>query len=394
MKEKKMNDLKLYGQEHILSFINELNDNEKNELYADINKIDFKLMNSIYKNSFTDEKIDINDYSPCNSVYGTRLSDISDSTHMVKNGEYAITLMAGGNGSRLGFNGPKGCVLVGNKSLFQIYIDKLLDIYRKYGVYINLYIMTSSLNNNATINFFKFNNYFGYNKRNIKFFIQDDLPILDKSGKILLRNKNHILFGPNGNGNVFSALKKSNLLNDMKMKGIKYVLFMGIDNPLVNMVDFNLLEIMIKENYGVVTKTILKKDDNDMGGVFCKYKGSPSIIMKENMTKEINNIKMNGEYVFRDTNILYHVISYDNLVKFSNIKLRYHKAFKKNNYMDLSGKYITPLEPNSYKFEQFIYDAFLYADDMLLYRVDESEFMPIKNKDDLDNANKYFEMEW
>ncbi len=387
MIKKKINDIKLYNQEQILTFLNELSNEEKEELYSDINKIDFKLMHDLYINSYKDESIDFNKCSPCKIVSKSIMNDKNNAINLIKNNQYAIVIMAGGNGSRLGFNGPKGCVKIGNRSLFQIYIDKLLDIYKQYGIYINLYIMTSSLNNADTVKYFKDNDYFGYNKKNIKFFIQNDLPILDTSGKMLLKDKNHILFGPNGNGNVFYSLKRDNLINDMKMKNIKYVLFMGIDNPLIKLVDFDLLEIIIRNNYELVCKTIFKKDDNDMGGVLCLYDGKPFAITTDYVTVETNNIKINGEYAYRDKNILYHVLSLKNVIDFSNLKLRYHRAYKKNNYMDLNGNYVVPLKSNSFKFEQFIFDAFKNEDDMILYRVDESEFMGIKNKDDLEKAN-------
>ena len=388
---KKNNDISKYNQEQILTFYDELNENDREELCNDINKIDFKLMNDLYINSYKDEPVNINNYSPCKYINKCELDDISDSINLIKNNEYAIIIMAGGNGSRLGYDGPKGCVKVGNRSLFQIYIDKLLDIYKKYGVYINLYIMTSSINNEATIKHFEDNNYFGYKKKNINFFVQGELPILDKEGKILLSSKNHILFGPNGNGDVFNSLKKNGLLNDIKMKNIKYILFMGIDNPLTNLVDFNLLEIMIKEKCGLVSKTILKKDVSDKSGVLCKYNGKPAAITTDDVSDDISNVKINDEYAFRDKNILYHVISFDNLYKCCNVKLRYHRAYKKNNYMDLNGNYVIVNEPNSFKFEHFIFDAFSHLDDMLLYRVDDTEFLPIKNKDDLEKANKYFD---
>ena len=393
MRFRKLKDISKYNQNQILTFEDSLSEEEKNKLYEEIDKIDFKLMDSLYRNSFFDDVINIKDYSMCTIINKTKLDDISNSVNLIRNNGYAIVIMAGGNGSRLGFDGPKGSVKVGNKSLFQIYIDKLLDVYKKYGVYINLYIMTSSLNNNRTIEFFEDNDYFGYNKDYIKFFIQKDLPILDTSGKILLKDRDHILFGPNGNGDVFDALRRNGLIRDMVFRNIRYVLFTGIDNPAVNLVDFDLLEIILKNRYGLVNKTIFKNDTNDMSGVFCKCKGRPSMLSTDDLTKEMMDYQIDGEYAFRDKNTLYHIISLSNIIKFSRKKLRYHRSYKKSNYMDLKGNIVEVTKPNTFKFEQLIYDAFYYADDMILYRVDESEFMPIKNKEDLDRVNKYFEVE-
>jgi len=127
-----------------------------------------------------------------------------------------------------------------------------------------------------------------------------------------------------------------------------------------------------------------------MEGVFCKYKGRPSVLSKDNMTKEINNIKIDNEYAYRDKNIVYHLMSCKSVVYFSKIKLPYHRAYKKNSYLDHDGNLVIPDTPNTFKFETFIYDAFSYAKDMLLYRVGKEESLPIKTKEDILKVEAYF----
>ena len=392
----KLNEcLKLYDQEHLLKFYNELSFSEKLQLKKDIKNIDFDMMNKLYKNSFFDEEIDINKISPLNCIHDLSKKDVDKYSkvgeEIVKNNEYAIVIMAGGNASRLNIDYPKGCIEIkinnNNISLFELYINQLKEIYKKYNVYINLYIMTSSLNNKKTINFFKDNNYFNYPKENIKFFKQDNLPILDIKGKILLKNKYSIVFGPNGNGDVYKSLKDNKLIKDMEDKNIKYVLFSTIDNVLTNLIDFSFIGATIKNKYNLSSKTLLKKDENDKNWVFCKYNNKPYMIPTSYINSNINNKKDNvNNYLYRDKNITYHLISLDYVKKFSTIDLKYHRAYKKNNYMDLNGKFINIDKQNSFKFERFIFDAFEFADDMLLYRIDEKEFCTIKNDEDIEKV--------
>ena len=217
--------LNYYNQQHLLTFYNELNNNEKINLLNDIKKIDFKLMHDIYVESYKDEDVNVNNISPLKCI--TNIDNKKDNyqiigEELIKNNEYAVVIMAGGNASRLGISYPKGSLElnINNKkiSLFEMYINQLKEIYNKYQIYINLYIMTSTTNNMQTITFFKEHNYFDYPKDNIQFFIQDDLPILDIEGKVLLKEKDKVLFGPNGNGNVFKSLLNSGYINDMKKK--------------------------------------------------------------------------------------------------------------------------------------------------------------------------------
>lgn len=390
------NNLINYHQEHLLTYVKELDRESLDELANDISKIDFKLMNKLYLNSFKNTPFDLSKCEPCPHIK-EKVTITDNAIKLIKNNGYAICIMAGGNGSRLGYNGPKGCVKLKIKdkelSLFEIYLNKLKEIYSKYKVYIPIYIMTSTINNKETIKFFEDNKYFNYPKNKIKFFVQDNLPILSESGKILLKDKSHILFGPNGNGNVFQSLKKNKLLKNMQKQKIKYVLFMGIDNVLAKPVDLNLLEIIIKNNYPLVSKSITKLKDTDMSGVFCKYNGLPSVIGGDYITKEINNLKDSNGYMYRDKNAVYHIIEINEIKKYANIDLEYHRAHKKTKYLDLLGNYIEPDKPNSFKFERLIYDAFKYTKEMYLYPIKEDEFMHIKTKEDLIKVETYLNKE-
>ena len=359
-------NLKRYNQEHLNVYLKDKN------VKKQLDKINLRKMHKLYLNSYKDKKINIKKITPLKVVKkNNKYKELG--INLIK--RYAIVIMAGGNGTRLGFNGPKGCfeLNIDNHfiSLFELYIDQLKKIINDYNIVIPLYIMTNSDNYNETINYFKQKNYFNYPKEKIKFFIQDELPILDIKGKLVMKDKHNILFGPNGNGDVFRSLKKYHLIKDMKKNNIEYVLFVNIDNILNNLVDFNFIGNTIYNNYKLASKTIKLKDKKEW--VFCKYKNHPFMLPNQYLNNEL--IK---KYYYK--NISYHLIHIDLIKKFSKKRLPYHRAYKKNKYIGSENKL------NSFKFEKFIFDAFYYSKDMLLYETDESEFYPIKGIDSIRKA--------
>ena len=388
-----MVNLKKYGQEQILDFYNELDDTKKKELEKQIDAIDYEKVNDIYKKSYID---DITDMKKVSSLTIVTKDDIKNKNEVNKLGEdvirkneYAVVFMAGGFGSRLGLNKPKGCLELNvNKkkiSLFEIFINRLKEANKKYNSNISLYIMTSTTNNKATVDFFKKNNYFNYD--NINIFTQDNFPILDVNGKITLKSKSEILMGPNGNGDVFGALKRTNMLDDMKNKGIKYVLFSTIDNVMSNIVDTLFIGEMIDKKYSLATKTVMKVDENAKDWIFCKYNNKPYMLQTHELTSEITNAKdKNGDYIYRETNITYHLIDIDLVEKFSNLDIRNNREYKNNKFLNKNGNKIRTSKKNSFKFEKFIFDAFYFTDDMLLYRINRNEFCPIKTIEDVTKA--------
>ena len=334
-------------------------------------------MTKLYASSFKDENIDVSKISPLNVIKkNNKYKDIG--IDLIKKGEYAVVIMAGGNGSRLGFDGPKGCFEfnINNRfvSMFETYIEKLKKIIVEYNIVITLYIMSINSNYNRTIDFFEKNNYFYYPKDKIKFFIQNDLPILDTSGRIVLKDRDNILFGPTGNGDVFKSLKRAKLIDDMVYNNVKYCLFISVDNILNELVDFNFIGTTIYNNYKLSSKTIKLGDKREW--IFCKYKDRPFMLPSRYVNKKLN--------IPFYKNISYHLIHIDLIKKFSKLKLPYHRAYKKYNYIGSMNCL------NSFKFEKFIFDAFYFYFDMLLYEVDESEFYPVKRICDVDQVTKLY----
>ena len=392
--------LNYYHQSHLLKFYKTLNKMQKQELKNDIKKIDFKLINSLYVNSYKDDLFDVSKVSNLKCIYDIndkdRKSFCQTGKNIIINNEYAIVIMAGGNASRLGLDIPKGTLELNikgkMKSLFETYIGQLKSAHKKYGVYISLYIMVSTLNREKTIDFFENHKYFDYPKDKIIFFTQGNLPILDVKGKIILSEKHHVAFGPRGNGDVFNSLENNGLIKKMKQDKIKYILFTTVDNILTKLVDPCFIGSTVDLGYDIGTKTLLKEDEQSKNYVFCKYNGHPSMIPSQYITPEVTNAKDDdGNYIFRDINITYHMISLSFLDKISKIEFGYNRTYKKNKYVDDDGIIIEPSSPNSFKFEKLIFNSFKYADDMLLYRVKNDEFLPIKNKEDIKKVEEYFQ---
>ena len=192
-----------------------------------------------------------------------------------------------------------------------------------------------------------------------------------------------------GNGGVYKALKNSRMIDDMKQNNIKWVFICGVDNIMANMIDLSFIGLTIDRNVQIASKSIAKSYPEEKVGVFCKRDGKPSIIEYIELSEEmIYSKNENGDLVYGDANIVSHLLSIEAIEKIAINDLDYHVAVKKNAYIDENLQEVIPEEPNSYKFEAFIFDGFKFLDDMAVYRVKrEEEFAPIKNKDGTDSPD-------
>lgn len=259
--------------------------------------------------------------------------------------------------------------------------DDLKRINDKYNVIIPWYIMTSEDNQKETIQFFSNNSYFDYQKEKIKFFNQDKLPLVMKNGNLFLQEPYLVKEASNGNGNVFKSMKKNNIINDLENNNIKWISFGGIDNILLKNCDPLFIGLTIDKNCEIASKSIFKTNPLENTAVYCRKDNKITILDYSDITLEISESKdENGMYLYREANMLSHLMSIDAVKKASNIELPYHRAFKKNAFVNDEGMKQVPDSPNSFKFENFIFDAFTYFDDMVLLRVNENEeFAPIKD---------------
>ena len=388
--------LKKYDQEHILNNYENLSEENKQKLINQILTIDFNQIKELYEStkkevSFANDKIEPIDYVDKSVLSKQELESYDKlGEEEIKKGKYAVVTMAGGQGTRLGHNGPKGTFKLGlenDKSIFEILIDNLKENNKKYNVIIPWYIMTSRENNEQTENFFKENNYFGYDKNAITFFKQGELPMCSEEGKLLIDESGIIKEASDGHGGIFESMRKNGIISDMKNKGIEWAFIGPVDNVLVKMVDPTLLGLAIQKNVLAAGKSVVKAGPTEKVGVFCKRNGKPGVVEYTEITTDLAEARdENGELKFGESHINCNLFNVNAIEEVSNKKLPYHSAHKKAKYIDENGKLVVPEKPNAYKFESFIFDAFDMLDDMAILRVKrEEEFAPVKNAEGNDS---------
>ncbi len=385
--------LKKYGQEHLLNHYDTLDDKKKEELLKEIQEIDFELVNELYNNT-KEKKINNSDkITPISYLDKFKLNDKykyyeAIGKKAIKEGKLAAVTMAGGQGTRLGHNGPKGTYDIGldsHKSLFELLSDNLKEEGKKYDVIIPWFIMTSRENNKDTVEFFEKHKYFGYQKnKNIFFFEQGELPMIDTEGKILIGEDGLIKLAADGHGGIYESLVKTKMTNKMRELGVEWVFIGGVDNCLVKMVDPVLMGIAIDKKVTVACKSVVKANPHEKVGVFCKRNGKPNVIEYSEITDEMAEATdENGELLYGESHILCNLFSIDAIERMGAEPLPYHVAYKKAKYIDKDGNLVVPDSPNAYKFEAFLFDAFGEVDDMAVLRVKrEEEFAPVKNSDE------------
>ena len=385
--------LKKYGQEHLLNHYDSLDEKTKEELLTQIANIDFELVNELY-NSTKEKKTNTNDeITPIDYLDKFKLKEQykyyeAIGKKAIKEGKLAAVTMAGGQGTRLGHNGPKGTYDIGldsHKSLFELLSDNLKEEGKKYGVIIPWFIMTSRENNKDTVEFFDKHKYFGYQKnKNIFFFQQGELPMMDTEGKILIGENGLIKLAADGHGGIYESLVKTKMTDKMRELGVEWVFIGGVDNCLVKMVDPVLMGIAIDKKVTVACKSVVKANPHEKVGVFCRRNGKPNVIEYSEITDEMAEARdEDGELLYGESHILCNLFSVSAIERMGAEPLPYHVAFKKASYLDKDGKIVKPDSPNAYKFEAFLFDAFGEVDDMAVLRVKrEEEFAPVKNSDE------------
>lgn len=401
--------LKQYKQEHIINLLNKLEEKQKEELIEQINNIDFHQIMELYEN--TKKEIEIKENKIESVAYldkekltksdKERFDELGERS--IVSGQYAVVTMAGGQGTRLGHTGPKGTfkldVYGKGKYLFEILAENLKEANKKFNTIIPWYIMTSKENNDETQEFLEKHNYFGYDKNSVMLFKQGELPLVNTEGKMLIGKNLKIKEASDGNGGVFTSLRITGMLADMKERGVKWIFIGGVDNAILKMADITLLGMAIDKDVQIASKSVVKANPHERVGVFCKMNNHPKVIeyseLPEKMAEEVDE---NGELKYGESHIMCNLFTIDAIEKISKEPLIYHSAFKKNSYIDENGKEVIPEEPNSYKFEAFIFDAFELFDDIAILRGKrEDDFAPVKNKEGVDSpktAKELYEKYW
>ena len=398
-------------QDKVIKILNKAGEKDKERLVNDVLKIDFEQIDKLYKKATKKPEILEKKLEHLKYVDKYKISEDEKNNYsylgenIIKNNQYAVVTMAGGQGTRLGHKGPKGTfkldVKPQAKSLFQILAEGLIKANKKFHVTLPWYIMTSTENNEETVQFFENNNYFGYPKSEVMFFMQGNLPLLFTDGNLVVDKDYSIKVASDGNGCIYKAMKQDGVLADMEKRGIKWIFIGAVDNALLNMVDPILLGLTISEDNQIASKSIAKKDPTEKVGVFCKANSIPSVIEYSELPTNMAELRdEKGELLYGEAHIMCNLFTIDALKKIAEKELEYHVANKKTNYLDENGEFIEVSEPNAYKFEAFIFDAFNFFDDISILRGRrEEDFAPVKNKTGNDSPetaiklyNDYFKL--
>lgn len=391
-----MEKLKKYGQEHVLKYYAELPEEQRNTLIEQIDRTDFTVIGQAAETGKRGTIAPIKAMTiPEIDMGRERFERIG--MEAVKAGKLGAVLLAGGMGTRLGSDAPKGMYDIGISKpvyIFQRLIENLMKVVEKAGNYIQLFVMTSEKNHDATVGFFKEHDYFGYDKDYIAFFKQDMAPAADFDGKVYMEAKDSIATSPNGNGGWFLSMKKSGLLELVEKRGIEWLNVFAVDNVLQSIADPVFAGAVLEGGYSVGSKVIRKVNPQEKVGVMCTEDGRPSIVEYIELTEDMLTQKdENGEYAYNFGVILNYLFKVDKLVNLLERKLPYHKSAKKIPYINEAGELVKPEEPNGYKYEQFILDMIQLLDSCLPFEVvREKEFAPIKNKTGVDSVESAREL--
>lgn len=375
---------------------NSVEENEK--LKAELEKIDWSVLEHIERRETVNER---GVFAPLEAVEISEIEERREEFETLgkgalKEGKVGAVLLAGGQGTRLGLDRPKGMLNIGvdrELYLFEQLIRNLMDVTDEVGAYVPLYIMTSNINNQDTIDFFEKYSYFGYPKDYIKFFVQEMEPACDYQGRVYMESDTKVAMSPNGNGGWFGSMVNAGLLSDIKERGIEWINVFAVDNCLQRIADPLFIGATIAYGCESGAKVVKKAAPDERVGVLCTEDGRPSIAEYYEMTQEMATArKENGDLCYGFGVILNYVFSEKKLEEIADARMPIHVVEKKIPYMDETGSFVKPEVANGYKFETLVLDMVHMMEDCVPYEVDRNrEFAPIKNLhgvDSLDTARE------
>lgn len=385
--------LEKYGQEHVLKYYDELSEAQKEALLGQIAATDMSILDSCRHREELAKKGVI---SPLAAM---QLSEIKEKEEeftkigldAIRAGKVGAVLLAGGMGTRLGSDNPKGMYNVGltrELYIFECLINNLLEVVRQADTWIHLFVMTSDKNNDATISFLKEHKFFGYQEEYVHFFEQEMAAATDYSGKIYLEEKGKLSTSPNGNGGWFISMKNAGLLDFVEKQGIEWMNVFAVDNVLQRIADPCFVGATIEKNCTVGAKVVRKNAPDEKVGVMCLEDGRPSIVEYYELTEDLMNARdENGDPAYNFGVILNYLFYVPELIRISDRQLPLHIVEKKIPYLNEAGELVKPEAPNGYKFENLVLDMIHQMSSCLPFEVvREKEFAPIKNKTGVDSV--------
>jgi len=396
--------LKGVGQEHVYHFYDQLDAGQKAELDRQVADIDWKLVRQLMDTVVLHpqalklpENIQPAPYFPHRpsdpDLQNLYRQARQRGEELMKKNQVATFVVAGGQGTRLGWAGPKGtfpATPVKNKPLFGCFAEFIQAFQKRFSCTIPFYIMTSTANHADTVDFWKKNNYFGLSASNVILFSQDMLPAVGLDGKVLLETTGSLALSPNGHGGSLLALAKSGALADMARRGITQISYFQVDNPIVRCADPLFIGLHDLEKAQMSSKMLPKVAPKEKLGNFCLVDGKMSVIEYSDLPDELAEQRLaNGQLRFLAGSIALHAIRRDFVeqINANGFALPYHRAEKKVPCVNpVSGEPVKPEKPNAIKMETFVFDALPLANKSIVYETDRiDEFAPIKNAEGVDS---------
>lgn len=396
--QKAKDKLAQIGQEHVLAFYDELDGAQKEALLDQIEETDFSVLSRL--SDKTDGKRGV--FAPLAAMQISRIEQRRSELYeagvsAIRAGKTAALLLAGGMGTRLGFDHPKGMYNVGvTKELyiFECIVNNLLDTVNETGTWIRLFIMTSEKNHEDTVSFFKEKNYFGYKADMVTFFKQKMAPCCDIDGRLFMEAKDRISTSPNGNAGWYSSMVRDGLDAILRDEGIEWIDVFAVDNVLQRICDPCFVGATVLADVSVGAKVVRKAAPDEKVGVMCTEDGRPSIVEYYELSQEMMDAKdENGDPAYNYGVILNYLFRTSELEKVTDDKMPLHVVKKKIPHITKTGEPVSPAEPNGYKFEQLVLDMIHQLSTCLPYEVvREKEFAPIKNLTGVDSVDSAREL--
>lgn len=387
--------LKANGQEHVLAFWDTLDAAARERLLAQIATLDFAAigrMQAMLKEAGTPAAAaGAFEPAPVEEPEGDALAAyVAKGEELLRGGKVAVLLVAGGQGSRLGYEGPKGAYPIGpvtDRPLFWFHARKILGLDLTYGAHVPFYVMTSETNDAATRAHFEENGYFGLPREDVFFFVQGMWPALDPEGKIILDRPDHIFMSPDGHGGTLAALERSGALADMARRGIEQVFFFQVDNPMVAIADPSFVGLHAAKGADMTLKVCKKRDAHEGMGVVVIRDGHYAMVEYSELSDEqMERTNPDGSLWLAYGSPAIHMFSYAFLRAEAERAMPLHLAHKKIAHVDAAGNVVKPEKPNGYKFEKFIFDVIPNAKTLLTLAFDRTqEFSPVKNAEGNDS---------